>query len=369
MIDLQQRVQATLDTLTADGAERGLQVVVFQHGELLVDAVAGTTDPATGAPVTPGSIFYTWSMGKVMTATALHQQVDRGLFGYDTRIAEIWPEFAANGKESATVRHALTHTLGVPGLPADVTPEEVCDWDRVCARIAGLPPLWEPGTRSGYHAYTFGYILGEVIRRATGRSLAEILREDIARPLGYADELYFGVPEDQLHRVAPLEDAPGSAEWLAALPDDDPFFSLAPRAVTPTARFGNRRDVLMADIPAGGKMSARAVATLYAALLGDIDGVELLSAERRREATAVAYAGTDELFDMPVTRGLGFDLGDFDGGRPTRFAWGGVGGGYAFGDTSTGIAFALTKNRLAPDFDTARKVIALVDQHTGLRPG
>ena len=127
----------------------------------------------------------------------------------------------------------------------------------MCALIAGAEPWWEPGTRTAYHAYPFGYIIGEIVRQATGKPISQVLREDVAGPLGIADELFFGVPESGLDRLARLEDAEGSAEMLAAMPDDSPFFKLGPRTVTPTAEFGNRTDILMADIPAGGKMSAR----------------------------------------------------------------------------------------------------------------
>ncbi|PSK92389.1 CubicO group peptidase (beta-lactamase class C family) [Haloactinopolyspora alba] len=363
MSDIQTRVQDALDTLVDSGAERGLQATAHHRGERVVDAVSGTVDAATGEPVAPDTLFYTYSTGKAMTVTAVQVLIEQGVFDYDTRIAELWPEFGAHGKGSATIRHALTHSIGVPALPSDVTPADLCDWPSICARIADSEPWWQPGTATGYHAHTFGYIAGEIIRRATGRRISEVLREDVARPLGVEGELYFGVPESQLGRVAPLEDADGSAEFLASLPDDSPFFTLAPRAVTPTAVFGNRRDVLMADIPAGGKMTARAIATLYAALLGDVAGVRLVAPERLGDLTEVAFSGTDQVFDMPTKLSLGFGLGlvgDEDDEHPTTFGWGGVGGSYALADTATGVTFALTKNRLTPDFSTAQTLAGMV---------
>jgi CubicO group peptidase (beta-lactamase class C family) len=281
--DLQQRVQDAIDELVASGAERGLQVAVYRHGRPVVDAVAGVADPASGRPVTPDTPFYSYSVGKEVTAAVVHVLVERGAFGYDTRIAELWPEFGAHGKQAATVRHALTHTVGVPGVPADTTPEDLCDWQTMCAVIADAEPWWEPGSKTAYHALTYGYILGEVVRRATGRPISQVLREEVAGPLGVADELFFGVPRSELGRLARLEDAEGSAEMLAALPDDAPAFRTGPRAVFPTAEFGNRDDVLAADIPAGCKNSARAVARMYAALLGEVDGVRLVSAARLRQ--------------------------------------------------------------------------------------
>ena len=292
-----------------------------------------------------------------------HVLAERGLFGYDTPIVELWPEFGAHGKEAATVRHALTHTVGVPGIPADTTPEDLCDWDKMCAVIADAEPWWEPGTKTAYHAYPFGYIIGEIVRRAIGKPISQVLREDVAGPLGVADVLYFGVPEAELGRLARLEDAAGSAEFLAAMPDDSPFFKWGPRATFPTADFGNRPDVLMADIPAGGKMSARAVARMYAALMAEVDGVRLLSPARLREVSAVAFSGVDQIMEFPSTWALGYSIGRIGTDpqeTPTVFGMGGAGGSYAYADTATGTAFALTKNRLTADFGAAEQVAGIV---------
>jgi CubicO group peptidase (beta-lactamase class C family) len=218
--DLQQQIQEAIERLVESEAERGLQVAVYRHGEPVVDAVAGIADPATGRPVTSDTPFYAYSTGKGVTATVAHVLVERGVFGYDKPIVELWPEFGAHGKESATVGHALTHTVGVPGVPADTTPEDLCDWQKMCAMIADAEPWWNPGTKTAYHAYPFGYIVGEIVRRSTGKPISQVLRDDVAGPLGTADELYFGVPDSELGRLARLEDAEGSAEMLASMPDD-----------------------------------------------------------------------------------------------------------------------------------------------------
>src|ERR687893_2795907 len=246
MNDVQQQVQEAIDELVESGAERGLQVAVYRHGEQVVDAVAGVADHETGRLVESGTPFYCYSVGKGATSTVAHVLVERGLFGYDTPVVDLWPEFGAHGKEAATVRQVLTHTVGVPGIPDDTTPEDLCDWDRMCEVIADSEPWWEPGTEIAYHAYPFGYIVGEIVRRATGRKISQVLREDVAGPLGVTDELFFGVPEPEIGRLARLEDQEGSAEFLASMPDDSPFFKLGPRAVTPTAEFGNRTDILTA---------------------------------------------------------------------------------------------------------------------------
>jgi CubicO group peptidase (beta-lactamase class C family) len=367
MSDLQQQVQKAIDELVDSGAERGVQVAVYQGGEQVVDAVAGVADPASGRPVTAGTVFYNYSVGKGATSTVVHRLAERGLFGYDTPVAELWPEFAAHGKQAVTVRQVLNHTAGVPGIPLDTTVEDLCDWDRMCAAIADAELWWEPGTKVGYHAYSFGYILGEVVRRATGKRISQLLAEEVAGPLGVAGELWFGMPASEQHRLAPLEDAPGAAEMaaqmMASMPPDTPMLRSAPMSLFPSAEFGNRPDVLAADIPAGGKVSARAIARMYAALLGEVDGVRLLSPQRLREVTAVSSSGTDEVFGMPTTWGLGYGIGGPSGDAqqsPTVFGLGGVGGSFACGDTASGLAWAVTKNRVSPDFSSSIRLGRLI---------
>jgi len=351
MTDAQKQVQDAIDQLVESGAETGLQVAVYKDGELIVDAVAGVADPATGRPVTSDTPFYSASTGKGVTATVAHVLAERGVIGYDTRIVELWPEFGVHGKENATVRHALTHSVGVPAVPADTTPEDLANWQKMVDVIAASEPWWEPGTKTGYHALTFGYIVGEIVRRATGKRISTVLREDVAGPLGVADELFLGVPESALDRRAVLEDAPGADQMLAFLPPDFPLLKAAPPAVMPSAAFGNRADVLTADIPAGGTMSARSVARMYAALLGEVDGVRLVSSDRLREISSLATTGFDEMTTGPATWSLGYSIGrpgSSPEDSPTVFGMVGMGGSAAYADTATGITFALTKNKFNP---------------------
>ena len=364
--DAQKQVQNAIDQLVDAGTERGLQVAVYRGQDLVVDAVAGIADPQSGRPVTPDTPFYSFSVGKAAASTIVHVLVERGLFGYETRVVELWPEFGAHGKQLVTVRHVLNHTAGVPGIPLDTTIEDLCNWDKMCAAIADEELWWEPGTKVGYHAYTFGYIVGEIVRRATGKKVSQILREDVSGPLGVADEIYFGMPEAEHHRLARLEDAP-MAGPMPEMPPDLAMLKAAPMWTFPNATMGNRSDVLSADIPAGGKVSARAIARLYAALLTGVDGVRLISPERLREATAVSSSGLDQVFGMPTTWGLGYSIGGLGPAQDSRtvFGVGGVGGSFACGDTATGIAFALTKNRLTMDFNTAT-VLSQIVKKAGL---
>jgi CubicO group peptidase (beta-lactamase class C family) len=364
MSAIQQHVQQSIDQLVESGAERGLQVAVYQNGNLIVDAVAGIADPASGRPVTSDTPFFSYSIGKGVAATVVHVLAERGVLDYDTRIVELWPEFGAHGKQKATVRHALSQSVGVPGLPPGLTVEDMCDWDKMCAIIAASEPWWEPGTKIGYHAVTFGYIVGEIIRRASGKPISQVLREEVAGPLGVADELFFAVPKADQGRLARLEDAEASQQVFGELPADSPLLKLGPAECT-TAAYGNRADVLSANIPAGGTVTARAVARMYAALLGEVDGTRLISPGRLREVSAVAMSGADQVFGFPTAWGLGYSIEQsMSNAQETQtvFGVGGVGGSNAFADSANGIAFALTKNRLTPSFETAERVAAIVTQ-------
>ncbi len=354
MNDIQRQVQEAIDELVESGAERGLQVAVYHRGELVVDATAGVADHETGRPVTSDTPFFSFSIGKGVAATVVHVLAERGALDYDTPIVELWPEFGAHGKETATVRHALSQSAGVPGLPAGLTVEDMCDWEKMCAIIADAEPWWEPGTKIGYHAVTWGYIIGEIVRRATGRPISEVLREEVATPLGVEDELFFAVPASEQGRLARLEEAEGNQEMFAGMPEDSPVFKLGPPECT-TAAYGNRADVLKSNT-AGG-VTARAVARMYAALLGEVDEVRLISPGRLREVSAVAMSGIDEIFGFPTSWGLGYSIGQ---DTPTVFGVGGVGGSNAYADTATGTTFALTKNRLTAHFDAAEQVAGIV---------
>ncbi|MDX6240475.1 MAG: hypothetical protein QOG10_5295, partial [Kribbellaceae bacterium] len=167
--NLQEQVQQRLDELVGTGAEIGLQVAVFHRGDLVVDTVAGVADVDTGRPITSDTLFYSASTGKGATATVANLLVDRGLLDYDAPIGAVWPEFAVHGKDKATLRQVLTHSIGLPAVPADTTVEDLTDCTKMTEALAAAEPWWEPGTRMTYHAQTFGFLVGEIVRRATGR--------------------------------------------------------------------------------------------------------------------------------------------------------------------------------------------------------
>lgn len=360
MTEVQNRVQEAIDQLVETGEERGLQVVVYQHGEQVVDAVAGVADPETGHPVAANTLFFNYSIGKGVASTVVHVLAERGLIDYDMTVAELWPEFGAHGKQGITIRHALSQSAGVPGLPQGLTIEGLCDWEKMCAVIANEEPWWEPGAKIGYHAITWGYIIGEIVRRAAGKPLSQVLQEEVAEPLGAADELFFSVPASEQPRMARLEDVEGGEEMFGELPEDSPILRLGPNL---TAEHANSAKVRGADIPAGGTVTARAVARMYAALLGEVDGVRLISPERLREVSTVAASGIDQVFGFPTSWGLGYAIErSLSRGSEAQSAFGvgGIGGSHAFADTEIGIAFALTKNRLAHDFSTTVQIKEIV---------
>jgi CubicO group peptidase (beta-lactamase class C family) len=365
VVDVQDQVQAAIDALVASGAEDGLQVAVLHEGRVVVDAVAGVADARAAEPVDRGTLFFAASTGQGVAASVAHVLVDRGELNYDQRVADVWPEFGAHGKDSVTLRDVLVHAAAVPGLWPDITPADLGDWDRVCAFIADQTPWWPPGERIGYHALTFGFLLGELVRRATGRTLAAVLREEIAAPLGIADELHFGVPARLLARVA--RQGPEGATPPPPEPGS-PLDRAIPPGVQPTAAFANRPDVLRADVPSQGTMSARAVARMYAALLGHIDGVELVSQDRLATMATPTVSGIDQVVGIPTTSALGYSPAR-PGGVPSRpgstFGMIGSNGSAAYADVDSGVAVAVMRNRIVGDMSAVAAIDRIVAESVG----
>ncbi len=363
--DLQAEVQATIDELVASGDEIGLQVAVLHDGRLVVDAVAGVADQGTREPVSSSTLFFAASTGKGLASSVAHVLVERGELAYDQRVADVWPEFGAHGKDSVTLRDVLVHTPGVPGLWPEITPEDLCDWERVCAFIADQQPWWTPGTKTGYHALTWGFLLGELVSRATERTLAAALRQEIAGPLGVADELHFGVPPHLLTRVARA----GPEDAAPPRPDPgSPGDRAVPPAVQPTAAFANRHDVLAADIPSQGTMTARAAARMYAALLGHIDGVELISICRLHTVAAPAFSGTDQVMGFPASWALGYSPARLGGTQPrpgSSFGMVGSNGTAAYADIDSRVAVAVMRNQIAGNFSAVAAIDDIVAAHYG----
>src|SRR5918999_5838986 len=360
--DLQEHVQAGVDELVATGAEVGLQVAVVVDGRVGVDAVGGLADSRRGLAVASDSLFYAASTAKGVASAVAHVLVERGELAYDMRAVEVWPEFGVHGKDRVTLRQVLTHTAGVPALPYDSTVDGLLDWDHVCATLAAAEPWWEPGTRFGYHAQTFGFLLGEIVRRATGHGLSWWLREAGTRPLGIEDEVHFGVPEALLDRVAHQEPPDGTA--LPSPEPGSPADRAIPPGIRPDADYANRPDVLTLDMPSAGTMTARGAARLYAALLGHVDGVALVSPGAWPTwLAAVQVEGMDEVMGLPAICAFGFSTyrpGEARDRPGSTFGMIGMNGSAAFADIDSGVAVAVMRNRSAADLQAVSAIDRMV---------
>lgn len=350
-------VREAIDQQVAAGHEIGVQVAAYLDGKLVVDTWSGLADPASGRGVDGDTLFNVYSVTKAITVTALHLQVERGLLDYDSPVSHYWPEYAVNGKELTTVRHVITHRAGVPQMPEGVTPEKICDWDWMTAGIAALTPIAEPGTKALYQSMTFGWLVGELVRRTDpkGRMIGQFVREDIAEPLGITD-LWIGLPDEEIPRFA---------KHVNTIPVVPP--ELQPRlavAATPTAVtlspaiYAERADIRRAGIPAvGGIFNARSAARFFAMLAngGELDGVRLLS----KSLTESLYVMRDNpgeadevMYGVPIPLTIGgFWLG---GEYPpvcsvkssTAICHPGFGNSIAWADKDINLAVAICHNRM-----------------------
>ncbi|MEV4110599.1 serine hydrolase domain-containing protein [Nonomuraea sp. NPDC049695] len=372
----------------AGGADIGAAVSVYLHGRKVVDLWGGIADPETGRPWGRDTLQLVYSTTKAVTATCALLLAQRGELDLDAPVAECWPEFAANGKDRLPVRWLLTHQAGLPALDHPVTPEKAIAWEPMVAALAAQRPYWEPGTDHGYHGLTYGWLVGEVVRRVSGRSIGTFLAEEIAAPLGL--DLWIGLPKTEQHRVSRIIAPPPDWEALAridlnALPEPmrevmaayaDPA-SLTRRSlavVTPPLDH-DRPEEQAAEMPAtNGICTARALARFYAALIGEVDGHRILTAETLAAATAEQVSGIDRILRVPVRIGTGFGLPTPDAFwySPTAFGFPGRGGSIGFADPATGLAFGYVMNRVlegVPDLRAANLLAAVQSSMKARGPG
>ncbi|GAA3165379.1 serine hydrolase domain-containing protein [Planomonospora alba] len=347
----------------AAGEELGAAFAVHLGGEPVVDLWGGTADRRTGRAWEPGTPVLTYSCTKAVTATVVLLLAERGLLDPAAPVADVWPEFAARGKERITVEHLLTHQAGLPVLEEPVPVEEFEDQAAIAARLARQEPVWEPGTAHGYHALTYGFLLGEVVRRVSGRTVGELTAAEIAGPAGL--ELWVGAPDDVAARAARLSagervgsgasaagPAGGAADAVtrAAL---DPG-SLMNRALgnPPVHRLpggANHPVVLRAGWPAMGAVAtARGLAGFYRELVAG----RILRPETLRDAVRPRVAGPDRVLIVDSSFGLGYMRPAMtyltpERGARTAFGHTGMGGSLGLGDPEHGLAMAYTMNRMA----------------------
>ncbi len=370
-------VQAAFERNFADDGELGAAVSVVVDGECVVDLWGGHLDRARTQPWTADKIVNVYSTTKGMVALCAHVLVDRGQLDVDAPVATYWPEFAAAGKESIPVSMLLNHKAGLPAFAEKISLGELADWDACCSRLAAQPPVWAPGSVCGYHAVTYGFLVGEVIRRIDGRSVGRFFAEEIAEPLGLggtggaeplglggtggAEPLglggdggdgaafFIGVPASEHYRIAPLQDPVGDEGGgvlnLDALPE---FGRLAMGNQPVGTAVGNEPVWRSAEIPgANGHGNARGLARVY----GEVARGEVLSSSTLDDARRPQHCGLNVCLGLELEWLLGFSANPFGmyGPSPTAFGHGGMGGSAAFGDTDHRVGFAYTQNEIRVD--------------------
>jgi CubicO group peptidase (beta-lactamase class C family) len=336
-------------------SEVGAACCVYLNGEPVVDVWGGLADSEAERPWQRDTAVLVFSTTKGVTAALVHLLAQRGQLDLGAPVARYWPEFAANGKERITVRDVLSHRAGVATVDAALTLEDVYAWHPVCAAIAQQKPNWEPGSAHGYHVRTFGWILGEVVRRVTGTTLGQVLAKEAAGPLGL--ELWIGLPEAIEPRVAriytPPEPAdPKQRELRAKFMGPDTLLGRAldgPSGVLPYGPVWNTRELHAAELPSSnGIATARGLARFYAALIGDVDGIRLLGEQTVATASAVQVDGPDRVILMPTRFASGFALPPMLSldAPDTAFGHPGAGGSLAFADPASGLAFGYAMNQM-----------------------
>jgi CubicO group peptidase (beta-lactamase class C family) len=352
-------VAAAFERNFAEHGEVGAATALYVDGRKVVDLWGGIADRDSGAPYTEDSLQLVFSTTKGATAACANLLVQRGDLDLDAPVAEYWPEFKAAGKENIPVRWLLCHKAGLPYVDAEVTFEEALQWEPVIRALEAQAPIWEPGTAHGYHATTYGWLVGEVVRRVTGKTVGTFFADEIAGPLDL--EFWIGLPDEQQRRVAPL------VTWgrpkdpaMAALMDQfmGPETTLgkalgAPSMVfTETDGCWNMPELRAAEIPAAnGVTNARSLARFYAGLVGPVEGgpaEPLLTPEQIAAATTLQTQGPDQVLMLETTFGLGFFVSSEVAryGGPRSFGHTGAGGSMGFADPENGIAFGYVMNRM-----------------------
>ncbi|MER5637996.1 serine hydrolase domain-containing protein [Kitasatospora sp. NPDC002227] len=320
----------------------GASAAVHVDGEPVVDLWGGYADAGRSVRWERDTLTGVNSTTKNMTALCALILADRGELDLSAPVAAYWPEFAAAGKEKVLVRHVLSHTAGLPELSGPTTVGELYDWEAVTAGLAAQAPEWEPGTAAGYHALTFGFLVGEIVRRITGRGLGEFFAEEVAGPLGADFHLGLGAEHD--HRVAPLIPPPSlTDEYAAGAPLGPDGTRREHTGAVIRVKDANSTPWRRAQLPAvNGFGNARSVALVQSVLAnrGSAGGVRLLSAQGCEPAWQEVFRGEDRVLGTPMCWTTGF------GRFGNTFGWGGWGGSLVVSDPGARMTVAYVMNRM-----------------------
>jgi CubicO group peptidase (beta-lactamase class C family) len=354
-------VRRAFEANFAEGLELGARFAFAIAGEIVVDLIGGWADRAQIRPFAADTLTSVFSTTKAIVAFMIARLVDQVKLSYGQRVAEIWPEFAANAKAFVTVEQAMAHQAGLPGFAEPMAPSDWFDSTLICGKLAAMAPMWRPGEASGYHPVTFGYLAGEIFRRVDGRSMGRALREDIAGPLGL--DLWIGLPGTEHDRCADMRRPPA----LPNLGEINDFKRLA--FLTPWASPGGRSlaDWRRAEIPSvTGHATAPALARLMGALAngGRLDGAQLLKPETIAAAAALRNRGRDLVLPYDLAWGAGLlrneGLNIYGPGQET-FGHSGWGGSCAFADPERGVSGAYVMNRQSAELISDARAKRLID--------
>jgi CubicO group peptidase (beta-lactamase class C family) len=338
-------VRRTLAANLDSGADVGASVAVYLHGEPVVDIWGGYADQDKGTPWERDTLTNVWSTTKTMTFLCALMLADRKQLDFHAPVATYWPEFAEGGKQDVEVRHIMSHTAGLSGWEEKLESEQLADWERCISLLAAQRPWWEPGTASGYHAVTQGYLIGEVVRRITGESIGQWFAKEVAKPLGA--DFFIGLPASEDDRVSlvipppPLDPSTMDVSDIMAK-----TFLNPPVDANLVAEEWWRR----AEIPAAnGQGNARSVAAIQSIIAGrgTAGGVRLLSAEGTDAIFEEQSDGTDLVLGVPLRFGMGYGLGNAEMPiGPRSCYWGGYGGSIIVIDQETELTVSYVMNRM-----------------------
>jgi CubicO group peptidase (beta-lactamase class C family) len=342
-------VRAQFEANLANGDDVGACFCATLEGETVIDLWGGFADAAKTRPWTRDTIVNVYSTTKTMTFLTALLLADRGLIDFDAPVARYWPEFAANGKADIKVSQLMAHSAGLSGWREPITNDDLYDWDKCVSLLAAQAPLWEPGTASGYHAITQGYLVGEVVRRVTGKSLGTVFREEIAEPLGA--DFWIGLPASEDARVAELIPPPPGA-GAGEDPNQSEIQKITFNNPGVHVSATKTRAWRGAEIPAaGGTGNARSVAQIHTILAngGVAKGKRFMSEAGCRKALELQIEGKDLVLGMPARFGMGFGLpGVLPLPNKNSMYWGGYGGSLIIIDMDARTTIAYAMNKMAP---------------------